>query len=90
MIYDLFYNKSYEVFQSKEYLSKIFGELPQYAAHLFYCIGKKYWGQGIVTEALNAVLNFAYEIIGFNRIETYHSINNPASGRVMQKSRMIF
>lgn len=55
-----------------------------------YCIGKKYWGQGIVTEALNAVFNFAFETIGFNRIETYHSINNPASGRVMQKSGMIF
>jgi len=25
---------------------------------------------------------------GFNSIETYHSINNPASGKVMQKSGM--
>lgn len=55
-----------------------------------YCIGRKYWGQGIVTEALKAILSFAFEIVGFNRIETYHSINNPASGRVMQKSGMIF
>ena len=55
-----------------------------------YCISKKSWGQGIATEALRAVLNFAFEIVGFNRIETYHSINNPASGRVMQKSGMVF
>ena len=55
-----------------------------------YCISKKSWGQGIATEALSAVLNFAFEIVGFNRIETYHSINNPASGRVMQKSGMVF
>jgi len=55
-----------------------------------YCICKKYWGQGIVTEALKAVFNFAFEVIGFNRIETYHSINNPASGRVMQKAGMSF
>lgn len=55
-----------------------------------YCIGKKYWGQGIMTEALTAVLEFAFETIGFNRIETYHSVNNPASGRVMQKSGMTF
>ena len=53
-----------------------------------YSIGKKYWGQGITTEALRAVLGFAFENIGFNRIETYHSINNPASGKVMQKSGM--
>jgi ribosomal-protein-alanine N-acetyltransferase len=55
-----------------------------------YCIGKEYWGQGIATEALKAVLKYAFEIIGFNRIETYHSINNPASGRVMQKCGMRF
>ena len=55
-----------------------------------YCIGKKYWGQGIVTEALKAVLSFAFENVGFNRIETYHSINNPASGKVMQKAGMTF
>jgi len=35
-------------------------------------------------------LGFAFENIGFNRIETYYSINNAASGRVMQKSGMIF
>ena len=55
-----------------------------------YCIGKKYWGQGIATEALKAVLGFAFETIGFNRIETYHSVNNPSSGRVMKKSGMTF
>lgn len=55
-----------------------------------YCISKKYWGQNIATEALKGVLQFAFETIGFNRIETYHSINNPSSGRVMQKSGMTF
>jgi ribosomal-protein-alanine N-acetyltransferase len=28
--------------------------------------------------------------VGFNRIEAYHSINNMASGKVMQKSGMEF
>jgi len=55
-----------------------------------YCIGKKHWGRGIVTEALKAVLNFAFTSVGFNRIEAYHSINNPASGKVMQKAGMTF
>lgn len=55
-----------------------------------YCIGRKYWGQGFATEMLKAVLNFAFETVGFNRIETYHSVNNPASGRVMQKAGMTF
>ena len=55
-----------------------------------YCIGKKYWGQGIVTEALKAVLGFAFTAIGFNRIEACHSAKNAASGRVMQKAGMTF
>lgn len=55
-----------------------------------YCIGRKYWGQGIATEALKALLNFAFTSVGFNRIEAYHSVNNPASGRVMQKAGMTF
>lgn len=55
-----------------------------------YYVSKKYWGQGIMTEALKAVLAFAFDTVGFNRIETCHSVNNPASGRVMQKCGMTF
>jgi ribosomal-protein-alanine N-acetyltransferase len=53
-----------------------------------YIISRKYWGIGIATEALKAVLKFAFEVVGFNRIESYHSVNNPASGKVMQKTGM--
>lgn len=55
-----------------------------------YCLSNKFWGKGIITEALKAVLSFAFNVVGFNRIETYHSINNPASGKVMQKAGMVF
>ena len=55
-----------------------------------YCISIKYWGRGITTEALRAVLNLAFEVVGFNRIESYHSINNPASGKVMINAGMKF
>lgn len=59
-------------------------------ADVGYCIGREYWGLGYATEALKAVICFAFEEVGFNRIETYHSIQNPASGRVMQKAGMRF
>lgn len=55
-----------------------------------YCIGRKYWGKGITAEALKAVLCFAFGDVGFNRVEAYHSVNNPASGRVMRKAGMIY
>lgn len=55
-----------------------------------YSISRKFWGMGIATEALKAVLKFAFDNVGFNRIESYHSINNPASGKVMLKAGMKF
>lgn len=55
-----------------------------------YCLSRRFWGKGITSEALIAVLYFAFNVVGFNRVEAYHSVNNPASGRVMQKAGMVF
>ena len=55
-----------------------------------YCIGEKWWGHGIVTEALRKVINFLFNEVGVNRIEAYHDVRNLASGRVMQKCGMKF
>lgn len=53
-----------------------------------YCIGKKFWGQGIVTEAFLAIIGFAFDQVGFQRITARHDIDNPASGRVMEKCNL--
>lgn len=55
-----------------------------------YWLGRNWWGKGIMTEALKAVIRFVFEECGFNRLEADHSVNNPASGRVMQKAGMTF
>lgn len=55
-----------------------------------YCIGEKWWNHGIVTEALKEIIRFLSEEVDINRIEAYHDIRNPASGRVMQKCGMKF
>ena len=55
-----------------------------------YCIGKDYWGEGLVTEALRAVMHYLFFEIGYQRIEAKHDIQNVASGRVMQKVGMQF
>ena len=49
-----------------------------------YCIGKEWWGLGLVSEALQAVIDYWFDI-GFNRIWGVHYIDNFASGRVMEK-----
>ncbi len=53
--------------------------------HIGYCIGSKWWHQGIMTEAFKAVIPFFFEEVGVNRIESQHDPYNPNSGKVMQK-----
>ncbi|ABK62230.1 MULTISPECIES: GNAT family N-acetyltransferase [Clostridium] len=52
---------------------------------LGYCIGRLFWNKGLVTEAALAVIEFAFNDVGFKRIAARHDIDNPASGRVMEK-----
>ena len=53
-----------------------------------YCLSRAYWGQGIMPEALTAVMDYLFGAAGMNRIAAYHDSNNPKSGRVMQKAGM--
>lgn len=53
-----------------------------------YCIARPYWGRGVMTEALRLVVAFAFDKIGFKRVAAFHSVDNPASGRVMAKVGM--
>ena len=57
-------------------------------AHIGYCIGSRWWGQGIMPEALAAVIKFFFEQVGVNRVEACHDVNNPKSGKVMAKCGM--
>ena len=58
------------------------------AAMMGYCMSRAHWRKGIMAEALTAVIAFLFDQVGFNRIEADHDPNNPASGRVMEKSGM--
>ena len=60
------------------------------ACELGYCIGKAWWGQGIMTEAVRAAVHYLIREVGMNRVEARHDVHNPASGRVMQKAGMTF
>lgn len=54
-----------------------------------YCIARDCWNKGITTEALEAVCNYLFDEIGFNRLEICHAAENPASGKVAQKCGFI-
>ena len=59
-------------------------------AQIGYCLGQQWWYQGIMTEALNAVIDFLINEIGMKRIEAYHDVRNIPSGAVMQKCGMVY
>ena len=57
-------------------------------AEIGYCMSRSYWGKEIMPEALKAVIDYLFEKAGFNRIAACHDVNNPKSGRVMDKAGM--
>jgi len=53
--------------------------------HIGYCLGKRWWRQGIMSEALALLVKFFFEEVGMNRVESQHDPKNPNSGKVMVK-----
>lgn len=53
-----------------------------------YCIGRRWWHQGITSEAMKAVMDFFFDQVGANRVEAGHDPRNPHSGMVMRKCGM--
>ena len=64
-------------------------ELAQ-SAEIGYCLGKAWWHQGIMSEALKAVMDYLFDRVGMNRVEARHAVENPHSGGVMEKCGMTY
>ena len=60
--------------------------LPYSSAFVGYAMDEIYAGKGIVTEAVELVVQFAFEQVGLHRVEAYVSTENSASIRVLEKS----
>lgn len=56
------------------------------ACEIGYVLSPKYWGQGIMTEALKAVAEYLLTQVDFNRLEALFDVDNVGSGRVMAKA----
>lgn len=54
-----------------------------------YWLGQDYWGQGLASEALAALLRFGFEELKLHKIYATHIASNLASGRVMLKNGMV-
>ena len=58
------------------------------AVEIGWRLGRAHWRQGFATEAARAVLVFAWDKVGLERLVSVHALGNDASGHVMQKLGM--
>ena len=55
-----------------------------------YCIGKRFWNQGIMSEVLHKILDFAFLKVNFERITARRHIDNIASGMLLKKCKFVY
>ncbi len=86
-----FYHWGIELIESKELIGLIdlfHFESNETKCSVGYEIGFNWWNKGYGTEALKAVVDFAFNHIRVNEISAAHNTDNPASGRIMEKVGM--
>lgn len=55
------------------------------SAMLGYCLDEPAWGQGFATEAAGALLQWAFNTLDLNRVQSEADTRNAASARVLEK-----
>jgi RimJ/RimL family protein N-acetyltransferase len=59
--------------------------LQETVPELGYWLGVEYWGQGYATEALHAVIDYAFTDLAHEQLQAGARVTNPASRRVLEK-----
>jgi RimJ/RimL family protein N-acetyltransferase len=62
-----------------------FGRRPGGDVEFGYWIARRFWGQGYATEAGRAAISIARRGLRLRRLAAGHFLDNPASGRVLEK-----
>ena len=62
-----------------------FGRRPAGETELGYWLARRHWGHGYATEAGRALLAAARDSLRVRRLDAGHFLDNPASGRVLEK-----
>lgn len=64
----------------------VIDEVKHRSAWFGYVLARQYWGRGLATEALRAILEFGFGQLNLHRIHATCDIRNKASARVMEKA----
>ncbi len=59
------------------------------AAELGYWLGRPHWGRGYASEGAAAVLAFAFNEFGLERVYAHCMVRNPASARVLARLGLV-
>lgn len=65
-------------------------DIERYSAEVGYWLGEPYWGRGIVSEALNALSEYAFREADVLRLFALSFAENAASIRVLEKAGFAF
>lgn len=65
-------------------------DLDHSRAEIGYALSRKYWGRGLMTEAVVRIISFGFRTMQLNRIQARCEAANVASVRVMEKAGMRF
>jgi len=62
-------------------------DIPNYkhSVEMGYWLGEDFWGQGIISEAIPAVIEYTFNELGLSRINAACFEHNPASKHILQK-----
>ena len=61
-----------------------------HSAELGYWLGEPHWGQGIMTLAAKALVEWGFSELGLRRIDSSAFAWNPASARVLEKAGLVY
>lgn len=69
----------------EEYDAQVFDEPRLYGRELGYVLSREYWGRGLMTEAVGAVINYCFQELHYDFLTCGHFIRNDRSRRVIEK-----
>lgn len=68
-----------------EFLSKPFASISLAGRELGYVLSRDYWGQGLMPEAVKAVIAYLFDVLHFDFVTCGHFVRNDRSRRVIEK-----
>lgn len=68
---------------------KALDDVHRYTAGIGYWVGRRYWGRGVATRAVRAIVRYGFDTLGMVRLQAEVYAWNAASARVLEKAGFV-